>query len=117
MPSWNAHDLGMAWRNPRLQLIALFALVLASRFPFLDAGYGANVDAWRVARAARDIATTGEYSVSRFPGYPVQEIVCSWFWNGGPIMLNGLTALFSAAVATTFAAIARELTFRHWWLA
>ena len=117
MPSWNAHDLRMAWRNPRLQLIALFALVLASRFPFLDGGYGANVDAWRVARAARDIAITGEYSVSRFPGYPVQEIVCSWLWRGGPVALNGITALFSAVSAVAFAMIARKLQFHNWLLA
>ena len=117
MLSWNAHDLRMAWRNPRLQLIALFAFVLASRFPFLDAGYGANVDAWRVARAARDIGTTGEYTVSRFPGYPVQEIVCSWIWRGGPVALNGLTALFSAVSVVAFAMIARKLQFHNWLLA
>jgi hypothetical protein len=113
MRSSLADALRAFYQNQRWPLSALFLIVLLSRLPFLDAGYGANVDAWRVARVAHDIATSGEYSVSRFPGYPVQEIVCSWFWNGGPIMLNGLTALFSAAVATTFAAIARELTFRH----
>jgi hypothetical protein len=35
-----------------------------------------NVDAWRVARVARQLSETGLYEVSRFPGYPVQEIVC-----------------------------------------
>jgi hypothetical protein len=117
MRSSLADALRAFYQNQLWPLSALFLIVLLSRLPFLDAGYGANVDAWRVARVAHDIATSGEYSVSRFPGYPVQEIVCSWFWNGGPIMLNGLTALFSAAVATTFAAIGRDLTFRHWWLA
>jgi hypothetical protein len=73
----------------------LFLLVLVSRLPFLEAGYGLNIDAWRVARAAQTIATTGQYSVSRFPGYPLQEIICALFWRGGPWALNGLTALFS----------------------
>jgi hypothetical protein len=47
--------------------------------------------------------------VSRFPGYPIQEIVCSWFWRGGPCALNALSAIFSAIAATAFAAIARKL--------
>ena len=76
-----------------------------------------NVDAWRVARVARDIATTGEYSVSRFPGYPLQEITCALFWRGGPWALNGLSAFFSAIAAIAFAGIARKLGCRDWFLA
>ncbi|MEP6937397.1 MAG: hypothetical protein ABI871_04945, partial [Chthoniobacterales bacterium] len=64
----------------RSACILMLVGVALSRLPFLDAGYGVNVDAWRVARAARHIAQTGEYEASRFPGYPVHEIVCSWFW-------------------------------------
>jgi len=99
------------------KLGCLFALVLLSRLPFLDAGYGLNIDAWRVARAAREIATTGEYTVSRFPGYPIQEITCALFWRGGPCALNALTAVFSAVAATAFAAIVRKLGCRDWFLA
>jgi hypothetical protein len=117
MTIWNIANVSVLSRSPRLQLTLLFAVVLLSRLPFLDAGYGVHVDAWRVARVAREVAMTGEYSVSRFPGYPLQEIVCSWFWQGGPIILNGLSALFSAAAATAFAEIARKLQCRHWWLA
>ncbi|MEP6604139.1 MAG: hypothetical protein ABJB69_09345 [Spartobacteria bacterium] len=62
------------------------------------------------------MAVTGEYSVSRFPGYPVQEIVCSWIWHGGPLALNGLTALLSAVAVTAFAALARKLGCRDWFL-
>jgi len=98
-------------------LACLFALVLISRLPFLDAGYGISPDAWRVARAAREIATTGEYTVSRFPGYPIQEITCALFWRGGPCALNALTAVFSAVAATAFAAIVRKLGCRDWFLA
>ena len=112
-----AHDwLLRLRRNPQWQLPLLFIVVLLSRLPFLAAGYGVNVDAWRVARAAREIATTGEYSVSRFPGYPVQEIVCSWFWRGGPLALNALTALLSAVAVTAFVAIGRKLHHRNAWL-
>jgi len=103
--------------RPHWQLIIVFLVVLLSRLPFLDAGYGANVDAWRVALTAREIAVTGDYSVSRFPGYPIQEIVCSWFWRGGPFALNALSAIFSAIAATAFAAIARKLDGRDAFLA
>src|ERR1043166_6986783 len=78
-------------RDPPWQLAIVFLVVLLSRLPFLDAGYGVNVDAWRVALRAVEIAITGDYSVSRFPGYPIQEIVCSWFWRGGPFALNALS--------------------------
>src|SRR5947209_17108478 len=50
----------------------LFAVVLLSRLPFLNAGYGVEIDGWRVALAARHIAQNGVYEVSRFPGYPLQ---------------------------------------------
>jgi hypothetical protein len=95
----------------------LFALVLLSRLPFLDAGYGVSPDAWRVARVAREMSATGEYAVSRFPGYPFHEIICSVFWRGGPSALNGLSAFFSAIAATAFAAITRKLGCRDWFLA
>jgi hypothetical protein len=110
-------NLRASCHDPRWQLAMVFAIVFLSRLPFLDAGYGVNVDGWRVARVARDIATTGEYSLSRFPGYPVQEIICSWFWRGGPFALNALSALFSATAATAFAAIARKLGGRDFFFA
>jgi hypothetical protein len=97
-------------------LTCLFAIVLFSRLPFLDAGYGVNIDAWRIARAAREIATTGQYSVSRFPGYPVQEIISALFWRGDAWALNALSALFGAIAAVAFAAIARQLGCRDWFL-
>jgi hypothetical protein len=98
------------------QLALVLLLALLARLPFLNAGYGVNVDAWRVARTAAEIARTGEYSVSRFPGYPVQEIVCSWFWRGGPLALNGLSALFSVAAVAAVVLIGRKLQHRDSWL-
>lgn len=89
--------------------ILMLACVALSRLPLLDAGYGVNVDAWRVARAARHIAQTGEYEASRFPGYPVHEIVCSWFWKRGPVPLNALSAAFSLAAVFATWLIARRL--------
>ena len=91
-----------------LLIVALIAVV-ASRWPFLDAGYGTSPDAWRVADAARHIAQTGQYEASRLPGYPLHEIVCSLFWQGGPIALNGLSAAMSLAAALAVWLIARQL--------
>lgn len=91
-----------------LAAVILALLIVLSRMPFLDAGYGVNVDAWRVANAARHLATTGEYEVSRFPGYPVQEMVCSLLWRLGPVALNGMSALLSVAAALALWNIARE---------
>lgn len=91
----------------RFLLVA--SLVFLTRLPFLGPGYGTDPDAWRVAWAARVLATTGHYEASRFPGYPIQEIVSSLIWKGGPLALNGLTALLSAVGAGFFALTMRRL--------
>lgn len=98
-------------------LALLFAAVLLTRLPFLGAGYGEHADNWRVALAARHISQTGTYEASRFPGYPLQECVCSWFWRTGPFGLNLLDALFCAAAAFFFALICLEYGVGDWWLA
>ena len=69
------------------------------------AGYGNDPDAWRVADTARRIASENKYSASRLPGFPVQEIICSFLWTGGPFALNSVTALFSALSVSFFSFI------------
>jgi hypothetical protein len=76
-----------------------------------------HADNWRIALAARHIAETGVYEASRFPGYPIQEYVCSWFWKTGPFGLNLLDALFCTAAAGMFALICIEYGMADWWLA
>ncbi|MEO5720840.1 MAG: glycosyltransferase family 39 protein, partial [Chthoniobacterales bacterium] len=83
-----------------------------SRVPFLSAGYGENVDAWRVARAARQIAQTHVYEVSRFPGYPVHEITCAFVRSFGAVGLNALSAVFSVAAVIAAWLVARRLECR-----
>lgn len=96
----------------RYACMLMLVCVALSQLPFLDAGYGMHVDAWRVARAGRHIAQTGEYEVSRFPGYPVHEIVFSCFWKGGPVASNALSAAFSLATVLATWLIARRLQCR-----
>ena len=83
------------FRFEYLPIAAALVVIGMTRLPFLANGYGLDPDAWRVANAARLISQTGTYAASRLPGYPVQEITCSFFWQWGPIALNGLTALMS----------------------
>ncbi|MEP7119535.1 MAG: hypothetical protein ABJE95_01450 [Byssovorax sp.] len=95
------------------QEIRLFAVVVAavlgSRLPFIAHGYGTDPDTWRVAEAARRIASTHDYVPSRLPGNPVQEIVCALIRGGGPPALNGATAVMSALAAGFFALSLRRL--------
>src|SRR5262245_8733400 len=88
--------------------IGLFALVLASRLPFLDAGYGLDVDGWLVLEAGRTLATQGVYRVSRFPGYPIPEALFALVWNDGPRVVNAIAALASACAAVLFHGILRR---------
>lgn len=92
--------------------VLLFFAVALSRTPFLDAGYGTNIDGWRVARAARIIAATGEYETSRFPGSPVEEIISAPFVRFGPVGLNALSAVFSVIASIAIWRIALRLRCR-----
>lgn len=69
------------------------AIVLISRLPFLGAGYGNDPDAWEMVNAARTIRATGHYTASRLPGYPLPEYAYAVLQSGGPLLVNGCTAL------------------------
>jgi hypothetical protein len=81
---------------------AVAAVALVFRAPFLTHGYGTDPDAWRVSEAARQMASTHVYTPSRLPGNPVQEIVSALIRGGGPLALNGATAVMSAVAAGFF---------------
>lgn len=96
----------------------LFALaIFLSRLPFLSQGYGLDGDSWSVAIVARNIATTGVYEVSRYPGYPVQEFICSLFYNGTAWRLNLLTAIISTIGILFFALTLKTWKFKYVFLA
>jgi hypothetical protein len=88
---------GHRWAGP----VVLGVAVFLSRIAFLDNGYGLDPDAWRMVESSRTIAQTGSYTVSRFPGYPIPELILSLLAGARPFFLNGLTALHSA-LATAF---------------
>ena len=103
--------------NERLAFWLVLLIVAAVRVPFLNAGYGNDPDAWSVANAAREIASTGQYVASRLPGSPLQELVCSLIWRGGPAALNGLTAVLSVIAVGSFMKTMRRLGSRDHLLA
>jgi len=96
----------------------LFALaIFLSRLPFLSQGYGLDGDSWSVAITARNIAQTGVYEVSRFPGYPVQEFISALVYNGTAWRLNLITALISTIGILFFALTLNTWKFKYVFLA
>lgn len=89
-------------------MLALAALaILATRLPWIGAGYGSDPDGYRVVAAARAIAQTGDYQASRLPGFPVYEYLSVLSAQGAPWLSNAVTALFSAAAFVLFVLILR----------
>ena len=64
----------------------IFLLVLVFVLPrafLLRHGFGLDPDAWRVVAVAESMALGGDYTPSRFPGYPVPEHALALFaWLG-----------------------------------
>lgn len=83
----------------------------------MSQGYGLDGDSWSVAIIARNIAATGQYEASRFPGYPVQEFVSSLFYNGYAWRLNLLTAIISTIGILFFALTLKTWKFKNVFLA
>lgn len=104
-------------KSDKVRLSAFVLLVFLSRLPFLSAGYGLDGDSWAVAISAMKLHSSGNYIVSRLPGYPVQEWLTSLVIGGGPLIVNGLTALISTIGFLFFALTLRALRFRSVYLA
>lgn len=72
----------------------LLVCVVLSRLPLLFGGYGTDGDAWRVALTAQTLWQTGSYEVSRFPGYPLYELLLTpVIALGGSVASNSATLL------------------------
>src|SRR5439155_11362773 len=48
-------------------------IIALATLPRIFTNYGNDEDAWRIARAADTLATTGRYEPSRLPGNPLFE--------------------------------------------
>src|SRR5260221_9947895 len=79
---------------------ALLAVcVFLTRLPFVWSGFGTDTDTWKFACAVREIADTGRYTASRFPGYPLMKWLCTPLARVGPWAPNARSAVAAAACA------------------
>ena len=76
------------------KFVLIILLILISKLPFLNCGYGAEEDAWAMRLVTERIATSRVYEVSRLPGHPVQEIIYSLMPKQA-FVFNLLTLLIS----------------------
>jgi hypothetical protein len=92
------------WRQAPRTLVLILVLVCISRIPLLPLGFGSDGDAWRAARAGYVLWTTGQYEVSRFPGFPLHEIVLApVVATRSPLLSNGLTLLVTIGMLLVWA--------------
>lgn len=90
------------WLETR-NIVILSILFFLSRLPLLNLGFGLDSDAWRVANSAFDLYFNHIYHVSRFPGYPLHELINSLVINYGWIATNSLTVIVSFISVIAFA--------------
>ncbi len=81
--------------NSAHQLLIVAIIILLSRLPFIFTGFGSEEDAWGLALTAEQIDISGKYEVSRLPGHPFQEILYSYIYQHGFLLMNLLTVLIS----------------------
>lgn len=103
-------------RNKATELILLCTVVLASRIPFLWAGFGAEEDSWLLALTAKNISVSGVYEMSRAPAHPLQELIYSWMYTDGlfAFSTNLLSAIASAIAVLFFALSLKNIGFKHY---
>ncbi len=78
--------------------VILLLAVVATRIPLIATCYSSDPDAWRVASVGKMFWQTGTYAASRFPGYPLHEIIAA------PLVILGgstLTNSFTLVAALT----------------
>jgi len=114
----------MAWRadiraladvdwSARPQVFVMFLLVIVSRLPFLNTGFGWDDDAWLVALRAYDLRHSEVYYPSRLPGFPLHEYSSALMIDGGWIATNGATLAFSLVAILAFALVLKEMNCRN----
>jgi hypothetical protein len=94
--------------NKVLRPVLLGLIVLFSRWFFLNAGYGAEEDAWGYALNAMQMEQSHTYSYSRLPGHPVLEWTYYLLPSKVALAFNLLTALVSIIAVVYFFLICRK---------
>ena len=92
-------------------------LVLVSRIPFLDAGYGVEEDSWGIAVAAYNTRMTGVFEASRLPGHPFNEMFYVAMWGLNSWWFNFSSALMSVLLFVCSFKILEHYKVKDEWLA
>ena len=98
---------------------ALLAAWFGVRAPLLfSGGYSSDLDSWRVAVVARRLIEQGDYEPSRWPGYPVVEILLAPVVRfGGAVGANLTTSIIGFVGLFLFDRLGRRLGLRAMGLA
>ena len=99
------------------RVLLVLLIVFIARLPFISAGFGSDPDTWRVAVTAVRLHDTGDYSPSRFPGYPIQEYVTALFIRQGIVVVNLLSVLMSLLATVCFVGILVHIKHRDPYIA
>jgi len=94
-------------------IFVFILLIVISRIPLLDSGFGTDQDAWVIADSAFDIRYSRIYNPSRFPGYPLPEFVNALIIDGGWIATNTLTMILFLVSVVLFLKILRLLNLKN----
>ena len=106
----------------RKWLAAILVLVAISRVPFVGGGLGARSDAWRVGLSTHCLLSGQGYHLSRKPGYPLTEFVCTPLraldeqLGGRLLAINCFMLAVTLACVLLFYVIAKRLGVRSLWL-
>ena len=88
----------------------VITMTVLTRLPFLWTGYGADADAWLVAKSASLLWNTGIYHESRLPGYPLHEIVSAPFVGlGGAPLSNAATLVVTLVAIVAWSKISHHI--------
>jgi hypothetical protein len=81
--------------------------------PFLFYGFGLDPNCWGVALAARHFHESGVYEASRFPGFPMHEMLSSLVVAQGYFVTNLLVAIAGSLGVLYFVFTLKALRFRY----
>jgi hypothetical protein len=104
--------MDLDWLQPP-HIFVLITIFAALRIPMLFLGFGLDPDAWRIANAAFDLRNHFIYHTSRFPGYPLPELVNALFIDFGWTATNSITMVLSLLSALTFAYLLKHGGFKN----
>ncbi len=92
----------MSIKKYHIQLFLLFVLVMLSRVPFLNHGYGLDPDAYRITAAGQYIAETEKFICLRPPCHPLPVLTYAALVPTSSLVFNTITAILGALAAAAF---------------